>query len=100
MLRSVVINEVETTDVVPGITRRTLPSGQVQARVFDMAPNTTWPSVDHHESDESIYVVSGELIEGQTRFAAGSYLHYSPGTSHQPRTETGVRTLVSGSASV
>lgn len=92
------INDVETTDVATGITRRALPSGQVQARVFDMAPNTMWPSVDHHESDEFILVVSGELIEGQTRFAAGSYLHYSPGTSHQPRTETGVRILVSGAS--
>ena len=39
---------------------------------------------------------TGELIEGTERFGAGSYLHYRPGSSHQPRTEAGVRILVLG----
>ena len=63
-----------------------------------MAPDTLWPVVDHHSADEFIYVVSGELIEGETRHSAATYLHYEAATSHQPRTQAGVRILVVGAA--
>ncbi|MDQ3716937.1 MAG: cupin domain-containing protein [Actinomycetota bacterium] len=97
-VHTTLIDDVEPSEVAVGITRRGLPSGQVVARVFDMAPDTVWPVVDHHTSDEFIYVVSGELIEGDTRHSAGSYLHYEAGTSHQPSTQVGVRILVFGAA--
>lgn len=96
LLDHVVVEEVEAVEMTSGITRRALPSGQVVARVFDIPPGIQWPVVDHHDQDEFIYVVSGELIEGTERFGAGSYLHYRPGSSHQPRTEAGVRILVLG----
>jgi hypothetical protein len=47
--------------------------------------------VDHHDIGEEVYVVSGEMIEDERRFGPGTYLHFAPGSSHQPRTETGVR---------
>ena len=93
-LQSVLVDEVDTAEVAPGITRRGLPSGMVLARAFDMAPGSRWPVVDHHGADESIYVVHGELIEGEDRYPAGTYLLYRAGTSHQPSTETGVQILV------
>jgi quercetin dioxygenase-like cupin family protein len=93
-LTSVLINDVETTDVSPGITRRRLPGGAVAARAFDFAPGTTWPEPDHHAADELIYVAEGELIDNGHRFPAGSFLHYHPGSTHQPGTQTGVRILV------
>ena len=34
-----------------------------------------------------------EMIEGERRFPAGSYLHFAAGSSHRPRTETGVRLI-------
>ncbi|HEY9476714.1 MAG TPA: cupin domain-containing protein [Mycobacteriales bacterium] len=96
MLESVLVDDVDTTEVVPGIIRRRLPDGAVWARVYDMAPGARWPVVDHHQADEHIYVVRGELLEGGDRYPAGSYLHYRPGSHHQPGTETGVRILVLG----
>ncbi|HET9450860.1 MAG TPA: cupin domain-containing protein [Aggregicoccus sp.] len=59
----------------------------------DMAPGSQWPHVDFHEAGEEVYVVSGELIEGERRFGPGTYLSFAPGSSHQPRTESGVRLL-------
>jgi quercetin dioxygenase-like cupin family protein len=98
-LTSVLIDEVETSDVSAGITRRRLSGGALAARVFDLAPGTTWPEVDHHTADELIYVADGELIDNGHRFPAGSFLHYHPGSTHQPSTEAGVRILVFSLAS-
>jgi hypothetical protein len=58
-----------------------------------MAPGSQWPHVDFHDAGEGVYVVSGELIEGEQRFGSGTYLCFAPGSSHQPRTERGVRLL-------
>lgn len=88
------INDIETSDVAPGITRRQLPGGAIAARSFDFAPGAIWPEIDHHTADELIYVADGDLIDNGHRFPAGSFLHYSPGSSHRPSTETGVRILV------
>ncbi len=90
------VDDVESSDVAPGIVRRALPDGDVIARVFDMAPGVVWPVVDHHSADEFIYVVSGELIEGDHAFGPGAYLHYGPGSSHRPRTDEGCRIMVFG----
>ena len=93
-LTSVLIDDVEPSDVAPGITRRRLPGEQVAARAFDFAPGTTRPDVDHHRAEELIYVASGEMLDNGARFPAGSFLHYHPGSSHRPGTETGARILV------
>ena len=92
-LKSVRIDEVEPIEVGPGCTIRELPStGGVRVWVVDMAQGSEWPHLDvHDESGEEIFVVSGELIEGDRRFGAGTYLFYAPGSSHRPRTEAGVR---------
>lgn len=95
-LESVLVGEVATSVVAPGILRRHMPGEAVWARVYDMAPGTRWPVVDQHATDEFVYVVSGELLEGEDRYPVGSFLHYHPGSSHQPGTETGVRILVFG----
>ncbi|MFY1686696.1 cupin domain-containing protein [Plantactinospora sp. WMMB782] len=93
LLVSVLVDDMDTTEVAPGIVRRALPGG---ARVFDFLPGSVWPETDHHTSDENIYVASGELIDGGRRYPAGSYLHYRPGSSHRPGTESGARILVFG----
>jgi hypothetical protein len=38
-------------------------------------------------------VLSGEVIEGDVRHPAGSYVVFAPGSRHRPRTETGARIL-------
>jgi hypothetical protein len=66
----------------------------VRVWVVEMAPGSEWPRVDAHDRyGEDVFVVDGEVIEGTDRYGAGTYLHFGPDSSHQPRTETGVRLL-------
>jgi anti-sigma factor ChrR (cupin superfamily) len=87
-----VVDDVPAVEVGPGCLRRDLPSPpSLRTWVVDMAAGSVWPYVDRHDGVEEVYVVRGELIEGERRFGPGTYLYFTPGSSHQPRTETGVR---------
>lgn len=97
-----ILGNVETlrTDQVPriavgdGCYRRDLPSiAGVRAWIVEMSPGSQWPHVDEHPDGEDVYVIDGEMIEGDRRFPAGSYLHFAPGSSHRPRTDGGVRLI-------
>lgn len=86
------IDALEAVEVVPGITRRRPPAGSgVRTWIIDMAPGTRWPQPDLHTHGETYLVLDGEVIEGDQRHPAGTYIYWQPGTVHQPRTETGVR---------
>lgn len=86
------IDDAPVIEIGLGCTRRDLPSNAgIRMWVVDMAPGSTWPHVDHHDAGEEFYVISGEVIEGEARYPAGTYVSFAPGTSHRPRTETGVR---------
>ncbi|MFC3551047.1 cupin domain-containing protein [Lysobacter cavernae] len=88
------VDEWSPIQVGQGCTRRDLPSVRgVRVWVVDMAPGAQWPSIDHHETGESYYVISGEVIEGDARYGAGTYVSFAPDSRHQPRTETGVRLI-------
>lgn len=93
LLSPIDVDEVAPIVVGPGCLRRDLPSRPgVRVWVVDMEPGARWPYVDNHDAQgEDVVVMSGELIEGEARFGPGTYLHFGPGSSHQPRTETGVR---------
>ncbi|MFC4117728.1 cupin domain-containing protein [Nonomuraea zeae] len=93
-MQSVNIDEVEAVEVVPGIMRRRLPAtDRARGWVIDFAPGTQWPEVDVHEGEERYFVLSGEVIEGEARHGAGSYVVFAQGSAHQPRTEIGARML-------
>ena len=86
------IDALPAIDVGPGCTRRDLfPVAGVRAWVVDMAPGSTWPLVDEHPAGEAYVVLSGEVIEGDARYGAGTCVNFAPGSRHRPRTETGVR---------
>ncbi|WBP91078.1 cupin domain-containing protein [Kitasatospora cathayae] len=88
------IDEVETVPVGPGIVRRRLTStGYARAWLIDFEPGSRWPEVDVHDTEERYYVLSGEVIEGEERHPAGSYVVFAPGSRHRPRTEVGARIL-------
>src|SRR3546814_15715389 len=65
----------------------------MRAWIVEMTPGSEWPRVDEHPTGEDVYVLEGEMIEGDRRFPAGSWLHFLPGSSHDPRTATGLRLL-------
>jgi anti-sigma factor ChrR (cupin superfamily) len=92
-LVAVDVDDVPALVVGPGCTRRDLPSGdRVRAWIVDIAAGAQWPWVDRHDvHGEEVYIVSGELIEGDRRYGAGHFLTFGPHSSHHPRTDTGVR---------
>lgn len=66
---AVQVDAVPAIEVGAGCTRRDLPSNAgVRVWVVDMAPGSEWPHVDHHDAGEEFYVLSGEVIEGDTRY--------------------------------
>jgi len=92
--QAVQIEAVPAVHVGPGCLRRDLPSTPgVRLWIVEMLPGSQWPHVDHHETGEGFYVIHGEVIEDGSRHRAGSWVHFAPGSSHRPRTETGVRLL-------
>lgn len=87
------VDDVAPVQVGEGCYRRDLPSTPgVRVWVVDISPGSQWPRIDQHDdAGEEVYVVSGELIEGDARFTAGTYIFYKPGSSHRPRSEKGAR---------
>ncbi|WP_082538721.1 cupin domain-containing protein [Lysobacter sp. Root494] len=86
------IDDVPAVRIGAGCMRRDLSSdGSVRVWVVDMEPGSIWPYVDDHDTGEYYYVIEGEVIEGSKRYGAGTYVRFLPGTSHRPRTDTGVR---------
>lgn len=93
-VEAVRVDEAARIEVGEGCWRRDLPSvAGVRAWIVEMAPGSQWPRVDEHPDGEDVYVLEGEMIEGDRRFPAGTYLHFAPGSSHRPRTETGLRLI-------
>ena len=80
----------------PGVTITELWSGGVhRALRVELAPGASWPGVDYHvPGPEEVYVLSGEFIDGDHRFAPGTFVHYPAGSSHIPRSENGCSLFV------
>ncbi|GIJ29584.1 hypothetical protein Vqi01_47460 [Micromonospora qiuiae] len=87
------VDEVPPVELGPGVHVRALPGMPgIRTWVIDIAPGTEWPDLDVHETyGEAYFVVSGEVIEGDSIHGPGTYVAFGPKTSHRPRTETGVR---------
>jgi hypothetical protein len=87
------VDRLPRVAVGPGCTRIDLPGRSgVRLWVVDMEPGAVWPRVDWHDAyGEDVFVVNGEVIEGDHRFGRGSFLRFDAKSFHRPRTETGVR---------
>lgn len=93
-IQAVRVDDIEAVEVAPGIIRRPLAdTAHARGWMIDFAAGTEWPAVDHHDGEERYFVLSGEVIEGDQRHGAGTYVVFAPGTSHRPRTDTGARLL-------
>jgi hypothetical protein len=93
MLDAVTAEDIAPLKIGPGCYRRDLP-GPSGARMWivDMEPGARWPYEDQHgEQGEQVWIVSGDLVEGERCFGPGTYLSFGPHSAHQPRTERGVR---------
>lgn len=86
-------DDIQPIEVGPGCFRRDLPSTDgLRVWIVDMEPGSQWPYNDiHGDHGEQVWIVSGELIEEDRRFGAGTYLSFGANSQHQPRTEIGAR---------
>lgn len=92
MLDAMRVDDVDPVMVGPGCLRRDLPGPEgLRVWMVEMAPGSVWPTIDEHDTGEAVYVAAGEVIEDDQRLGAGTYLHFRPGSRHQPRTEKGAR---------
>jgi anti-sigma factor ChrR (cupin superfamily) len=57
-------------------------------RLVRLAPGAETPRHDHPGGEE-IFVIDGDLNDGNGRYRAGSWVRYPPGSSHQVHTEGG-----------
>jgi hypothetical protein len=56
---------VERLAVTDGIVRRSLPSTDYASGwIIDFAPGTQWRAIDHHDTEERYFVLTGEVIDG------------------------------------
>jgi hypothetical protein len=56
---------VERLPVTDGIVRRSLPSTDYASGwIIDFAPGTQWSAIDHHDTEERYFVLTGEVIDG------------------------------------
>lgn len=92
--QAVVADDLPPLLLGAGCIRRNLPSPPgANAWLVEMAPGSEWPWVDRLDTGEAYFVLSGEVIEGESRHPAGTQVLFAPGTRRRPRSETGARLL-------
>jgi anti-sigma factor ChrR (cupin superfamily) len=52
-------------------------------------PGYQMGQVDHHESDEVVFVLSGTFVQNKRASGPGTYIHHRAGSSHQAHTPDG-----------
>jgi anti-sigma factor ChrR (cupin superfamily) len=85
------VHDVETRELFPGISLRTLWKGEVaSAHVLEMAPGSCWEGIDVHQpGPEEVFVVKGTFNDGIRDYPAGSFIHAPAGSSHVPQSAEG-----------
>ena len=84
----------DSVEVAPGIKRINLiETPSASGWMIEFGPGTRWPEVDVHVGEERYFVVSGELIDGDHTYPAGSYVVLADGSAHQPWTVGGATIL-------
>ena len=74
-MRTEKVDELPEVVVAPGVVRRGLIATDfVRGWIIDFAPGSEWPQIDVHEGEERYFVLSGEIIEGDLRYTAGTHV--------------------------
>ncbi len=70
---AIAIDDVPMVAIGTGCVRRDLPAPPgARAWLIEMAPGSVWPRIERHDTGEAYFVLDGEVIEGDTRHAAGT----------------------------
>jgi len=83
-------------DEAPGVSFKVLkthPPGNGASLMLRFEPDSSYPA-HRHPGGEEYYVISGELIDGASRYGEGTYVWHPPGSAHAPRSETGATVLI------
>ena len=91
------VDDLEPRWIEGGLTVRTIWSGGNGVRILavDWPPGGQWPGLDVHQpGPEVVYVVSGDLIDGDAVLSPGDAAVYPAGSSHSPRSDSGCRLIV------
>src|SRR5690242_20428631 len=93
MFESADLHDLDKIAVGPGCYRWDLPTANgTRHWVVEIEAGATWPHIDRHGAGgESVFVLEGEVIEGDERFGPGTFLQFAPFSEHQPRSESGVK---------
>ena len=82
----------ETPLELPGVSIRTLhadPATGALTIVTTMAAGATIPRHWHSRADETVYVLSGDFVEGGVSHGPSTYFAGKAGTSHGPHDSVG-----------
>jgi hypothetical protein len=94
LMRTEMVDELPELVVAPGVVRRGLIATDfARGWIIDFAPGSEWPQIDVHEGEERYFVLSGEIIEGDLRYTAGTHVVFDHGSSHRPRSDVGCRII-------
>lgn len=88
---------LEWEEVAPGARRKTLfkdlATGQ-RTLLVRWEAGFQRPDVDRHPNGEYVYILNGTFVDQNGPSGPGTYIHYGPGTEHQPSTPDGCTFLV------
>jgi quercetin dioxygenase-like cupin family protein len=85
-------NSIESFEFRPGSRWKTLfedPKTGQRAILVQWDPGYRMGQVDHHYSDEIVYVLSGTFVQNGRSSRPGTYIHHRAGSSHQASTPDG-----------
>jgi anti-sigma factor ChrR (cupin superfamily) len=96
-LRVVDPEQLEWIATSPGIRKRVLhddPMTGAHTLLVEFQPGAATSKLGPHPNGEEIYVIRGTFLDGDRRCPAGTFLHYAPGSAHQPRSDEGCLCLI------
>lgn len=78
----------------PGCLQRPLPAPiGARAWLVELAPGGAWPSDPRRDTGAAYFVLDGEVVDGERRHGAGTWVLVRPGRRQRLHSDTGARLL-------